>query len=203
MPRGATSSAIPLQERSDEELARSARAGAASAFEALVARFEPRLMAFFRSRGVDRPAAEDLFQETVLQMWRRFDHYDTTRPLAPWLFTIAARLMIKTRMRRQREEARERIVGARATPRADNPSPVDDIAGSDASLWRLASEVLSPESHTALWLRYAEDMAPQHIAAVLGKRPGAVRVLLHRARRTLAEALTHCQAPAPREGAAS
>jgi len=196
VPRGVEPPAIPLNERSDEALARSARAGAPAALETLVARFEPRLMAFFRSRGVGRHAAEDLFQETVLQMWRRLDQYDASRPLAPWLFTIAARLMHKDGARRRRRRQREAVAAARR----DHTNGAHADPSGDAPLWRLASRVLNDEAHTALWLRYAEDMQPQHIAAVLGKRPGAVRVLLHRARRRLAEALAEPAQPAAREG---
>jgi hypothetical protein len=42
---------------------------------------------------------------------------------------------------------------------------------------------------SALWLRYAEDLAPEAIGAVLGKRTGTVRVILFRARERLLRAI--------------
>jgi DNA-directed RNA polymerase specialized sigma24 family protein len=45
---------------------------------------------------------------------------------------------------------------------------------------------LTQEQRTAVWLRYVEDMAMQDIAEVMGKSQVGVRVMLHRARHTLA-----------------
>jgi RNA polymerase sigma-70 factor (ECF subfamily) len=49
---------------------------------------------------------------------------------------------------------------------------------------------LSPEAYSALWLHYREELPLKEVAGVLGKREGAVKVLLHRARKNLAEAVS-------------
>ena len=54
------------------------------------------------------------------------------------------------------------------------------------NLWHQAS-TLTEHEYEALWLRYAEDMSVKDIAKVLKKRPLTVRVLLHRARLSLAK----------------
>ena len=56
-------------------------------------------------------------------------------------------------------------------------------------MWRLAEALLSDEQRTALFLKYAEEMSASEIGQVLGKRPGAVRVILFRARERLAAEL--------------
>lgn len=180
----------PLLEQSDEELARSARAGSRSAFEAMVRRFEPRLMAFLLGRCRTRDDAEDAFQQTFAVVWTSLHQYDPGRPLAPWLFTIAARIASKERSRNSRRKVREEIVAGRRAERNGDGSATDGEAASADNVWRLAARVLNRESYAALWLRYAEEMEPAQIAAVLGKRSGAVRVMLHRARRQLLDALT-------------
>ena len=47
---------------------------------------------------------------------------------------------------------------------------------------------LRDDQHTALWLRYAEDMTIGEIARVMGRTQVGVRVALFRARQRLAEA---------------
>lgn len=44
---------------------------------------------------------------------------------------------------------------------------------------------LKPEHAQALWLMYFEELSVKEIAAVMKKSPGAVKVLLHRARQAL------------------
>ena len=41
-------------------------------------------------RSGDRAAAEDMFQETFLQVHQSADQFDLERRFRPWLFTIAA-----------------------------------------------------------------------------------------------------------------
>src|ERR1700761_4299454 len=43
----------------------------------------------------DRGKAEDIVQETVLRAWRHAGRLDADeRPLRPWLFTVASRLVV-------------------------------------------------------------------------------------------------------------
>jgi len=55
--------------------------------------------------------------------------------------------------------------------------------------WRLARRHLSDTQYEAIWLRYAEDMNIPDIARAMGKTQITVRVLLFRARQTLAAKL--------------
>ncbi|MEM9295162.1 MAG: sigma factor-like helix-turn-helix DNA-binding protein, partial [Planctomycetota bacterium] len=56
-------------------------------------------------------------------------------------------------------------------------------------VWRTAEAALSPDAFTALWLVYTEGASPREAAHAIGRSPGATRVLLHRARKTLRESL--------------
>jgi DNA-directed RNA polymerase specialized sigma24 family protein len=46
--------------------------------------------------------------------------------------------------------------------------------------------MLTEEQHTALWLRYAEELSPREVARVLERSEVSVRVMLFRARQALA-----------------
>ena len=58
-----------------------------------------------------------------------------------------------------------------------------------AWIWEAARKELSAEAYSAVWLHYAEDLSIRQVAGILGKREGAVKVILHRSRKTLEESL--------------
>ena len=155
-------------------------------WERLGRRFEPRLMAFLLTRCRTRDDAEDAFQQTFAAVWTCLHQYDPSRPPAPWLFTIAARIAMKEAKRNDRRRRRERIVARDEKWSSTSDAMIPPEAGA-GNIWTIAARSLSQESYSALWLRYAEEMEPAQIAAVLGKRSGAVRVMLHRARLRLLE----------------
>jgi DNA-directed RNA polymerase specialized sigma24 family protein len=49
--------------------------------------------------------------------------------------------------------------------------------------------VLGHEEYEAMWLRYVEDRSTREIATIVGKNGVSVRVMLHRARERLRQAL--------------
>jgi RNA polymerase sigma-70 factor (ECF subfamily) len=87
----------------DEALMLQYRKGDKKAFELLVSRYERELYHFLVRFLGDRAAAEDIFQETFLQVHQSADQFDTERRFRPWLFTIAAnkaRDLIRSQARR-------------------------------------------------------------------------------------------------------
>jgi RNA polymerase sigma-70 factor (ECF subfamily) len=76
------------------------RAGNPQAWEELIEAFEGRLAAFVRARIHDPHAVDDVVQETFLGFLRSLPHYDDSRNLESYLFTIAAH-KIRDHLRRQ------------------------------------------------------------------------------------------------------
>ncbi len=97
-----------MLERDDDSLAVSAAMdryanGDDSAFGELYDRLAPRLLGFlFRQTG-DRTRAEDLVQQTFLQMHCARETYATGADVLPWAFAIARRLAIDAYRRGKRE----------------------------------------------------------------------------------------------------
>jgi RNA polymerase sigma-70 factor (ECF subfamily) len=58
-------------------------------FAALLAEAQDRLFAYIRSLVRDFNDADDLFQQTAIILWRKFDAYDTSRSFASWAMGIA------------------------------------------------------------------------------------------------------------------
>jgi RNA polymerase sigma-70 factor len=63
-------------------------------FSVLVREHMDMLLAYLRSMVRDVATVEDIFQETMLVAWRRFEDYDQSRPLAYWLRGIARKLVV-------------------------------------------------------------------------------------------------------------
>lgn len=60
------------------------------AFELLVNRYRPDLVAFLTRLMGDATAAEDVAQETFFRLHRSADKFESSKSLRPWLFSIAA-----------------------------------------------------------------------------------------------------------------
>jgi RNA polymerase sigma-70 factor (ECF subfamily) len=87
----------------DEQLLSDYRKGDRSAFAALVARYQRELYHFLVRFLGNRSSAEDVFQETFLQVHQSAEQFDLQRRFRPWLFTIAAnkaRDLIRSQARR-------------------------------------------------------------------------------------------------------
>ncbi len=88
----------------DEELLISYRHGDRASFATLLKRYERELFHFLVRFTGDRATAEDIFQETFLQVHQSADQFDAQRRFRPWLFTIAAnkaRDLHRSQVRRQ------------------------------------------------------------------------------------------------------
>jgi RNA polymerase sigma-70 factor, ECF subfamily len=74
----------------DEVLLERYRNGDRESFRALVERYQRELFHFLLRFTGNRAAAEDVFQETFLQVHQSAADFDVRRRFRPWLFTIAA-----------------------------------------------------------------------------------------------------------------
>ena len=75
---------------SDRLLVQQIRDGNPGAWEALIARYEGRLLAFVDRRLHDRAASEDVVQETFIGFLNSLPNFDERRELQTYLFTIAS-----------------------------------------------------------------------------------------------------------------
>jgi len=185
----------PHPQDSPEALAKCAAANdCAACFEEIVRRFQTPLLHFLIRRTGSRHDAEDLIQETFLLAYRNRASFRDTWRLSTWLFTIANRLAV-SRSRRSRTQA-----SFASDPASDSDPPAEaqrhEIQG---KLWDAARLILEPDAFTAVWLSYVESMPADQIGQVIGRNANGVRILLHRARKSLAERLT----PANQTGASS
>ena len=172
---------------SAEDLALEAQGGCATAFTALVERFESPLFNFLRLRAHSPEDAEELTQETFLRAWQQLGRYSSRWRFSTWLFTLGKRITA-SRYRKLRRD----IPGGDPPESADLASEPSQLASEReecANLWDTAARVLSVEQRSAVWLRYVEGLSVREIGRVLSRRETTVRVILFRARERLAKGL--------------
>jgi RNA polymerase sigma factor (sigma-70 family) len=130
----------------------------------------------------NRQDAEDVFQETFLQVFRHLGRYDPARSFKTWLLTIVYRRsldMIRKKRRFSEFSARARFEPAVAG-RGGNPSP----AGNEPLPSALLTS-LSPRERTALCLWANEGCTAKDISLVLACSASTARVYLFNARRKI------------------
>ncbi len=170
-----------IEQKTDEELAREARAGSRRSFDELALRYKRRLFVYLRSRLGSDEDAEDMVQETFLKLYQNIHRYDPAFHFSTWLYTSAKRMTISSF---RRKTTVERRLGSRIWPETEVRQADAHAKTPSAGLWE-AAKSLGGNRFRALWLRYAEDLTIGEIAESLGKSPIAVRMLLHRARTSL------------------
>ncbi len=122
----------PLEELSDQKLMlRYADLGDLEAFELLVSRHEKPVFNFILKRCGNRPAAEDLLQETFERVVRHADSYEPKAKFTTWLYTIARNLCID-RARKQSGHT-ELSIDEPIGDQDDGEAFVDRMADEDAT----------------------------------------------------------------------
>lgn len=184
-----------MKQLSDEALFERYRGGDIESLRAVIERHHDDLLGFLIRLVGDRHAAEDVFQDTFLQIHHSASTFDTSRRFRPWLFTIAAnkgRDYLRRKGRRHELEL-SAPVGKGSGDDESGPSFVDllevDVPTPDAgSLGRERDELvqqalgrLSPPLREILLLSYFQRLSYQQIADDLSIPLGTVKSRLHAA----------------------
>ena len=181
-----------LEKYTDSELLKRYREGDEVAFREIVDRYKNSLYSFLRRFLNRQDLVEDVFQETFLQLFASRDSFDASRPLRPWLFTIAANKAKDALRKIQRHSAMS--LGAIAD---SSDVSVDDVVNILASYTITpADEVTKDETakrvrqiiaempenlRGILILAYFEQFSYKHMAEILSIPIGTVKSRLHTA----------------------
>src|SRR5262249_1457612 len=103
--RGPVSSRNDLTACSDEDLLERFRRGQTEAFGLLVRRYERELYGYLRRYTGNASLAEDVFQNTFVQVYLKSGQYEPGRPFRPWLYAIATNQAIDAMRRNGRHQA--------------------------------------------------------------------------------------------------
>lgn len=157
-----------------------AQAGAEWGWEAIYRDLAGPVRGYLRAHGAAEP--DDLVAETFLQLARNLGTFEgDERAFRSWVFTVAHHRLIDERRARGRRpvEPVDAVALDEASLHGDAES--DAVARLTAQEARALLEHLSPDQRDVLLLRILGGLTVEEVAAVVGKRPGAVKALQRRA----------------------
>ena len=163
----------------ERDLIRQAQKGSAAAFTEIVEYHQHRLLRYLMLRGLQQADAEDAAQRAFITAWEKLDTYRDKWRFSTWLYTLAQRA-IDTGPDHQPIEHVDRRFGSL------DPALEQQM---QHNLWKVAHQQLSGTAFTTLWLHYGEGFTGPEIARITGRNVAAIKVMLHRARQTLKDAV--------------
>lgn len=173
-----------IVEASDAVLIAAARDGDLDAFESLVRRYQrPVFRVALRMLGSEADA-EDVAQETFVQVWRSLARFRGDSAFATWLYRIATNRSLNVLAARRPTVA---LSDGQVSTLGD---PGNALEGRER-LRALTDGLLAlaPEQRAVLVLRELEGLSYQEIADVLDVSVGAVKGRIHRSRAALVAVL--------------
>ena len=174
-------------------------AGEEGAFQELVGEYKNGVYAFL-STFLSRPdLVDDAFQETFIQLYVSRNTFDLSRPLRPWLFTIAANKAKDALRRRQRidstnlgsmfDSEEHSLDDVLNTLDSDTHLPHDDLIKDEtAGAVRQVIARMPPKLRQILILAYFQKFSYVEMAGIVGIPVGTVKSRLHTAVGRFAEA---------------
>ena len=182
----------------DEALVEAYVEGDRAAFAELIGRYRDQLLHFLTRFLGSATSAEDVFQETFVQVHLSAEMFDVSRRFKPWLFTIAAN---KARDY-HRKHGRQSVLSLSAPMdrghegrtyvdllQAELPSPQSPILDAERSrLVKYVIDSLNPHLREILLLSYFQRMSYNQIADALEIPLGTVKSRLHTAVAAFAKA---------------
>jgi len=173
--------------------------GNEDAFEALVHRYQDRLVNYLNNLLHDYELAVDLAQESFIRVFRNADRYKGKYQFSTWIYRIATNLAIDEIRRRERK-GRFFFYNVMSLFQKDEQTfPLPDLRespesalGSKERLQRLQTAIDSlPEKYRlAFMLKEAQELSYEETATILKISLGTTKSRIHRAKMLLREKLS-------------
>lgn len=188
-----------LGQQTDEELLTRYRdEGRPEDFNALVRRYERELYRYLARYLGDKSLADDVFQNTFLQIHLKRGLYESGRPVRPWIYSIATHQAVDALRKAGRHPTVSldlRTSTGDSDPSAlvdllvsETPGPLTNLQGEERKDWvRQAIEKLPDPLRQTLILAYFQDLKYREIADILKIPVGTVKSRLHAALTKLQE----------------
>ena len=153
------------------------KAGHEEALAHLMARFERPVLAFLHRRlREDSGVVQELAQEVFLKCLKHCQRFEEGRPVAAWLFTLAANAATDHLRKRGRELPTPEAFDA---PDPHQPSPWEPLdQGRRLEALREALQGLTPRQRAMVLAYYIQDRPVKDIARELGCAEGTVKATL-------------------------
>jgi RNA polymerase sigma-70 factor (ECF subfamily) len=171
-----------------QQIALGLRKGDAVVLEALVERYQYRLVRYLVHFLGRRDGVDDLVQETWLRVLERGSSYDGHSRFEPWLFRVARNVAVDAMRKRRTLSLDSDDDGGPVRPSlaSSEPSPYTRAARTeDAERLAHSLETLEPVYREVLVLRFQEDLSLQEISVVVDAPVSTVASRIYRGLATL------------------
>jgi len=174
---------VSLIEENAPELMAAYQQGDLQAFEALYRQLAPGLLRYLGMLSRDRSRAEDLLQETFLQIHRSRRTHLPGRPVVPWAFAIARHVHLMDLRARARRHRMERPHPGEELPEIPVPPEAEGVA--DRTTLQRALARLPPDQLEAVALHHVWGFTFREIGAMLGIAAVTAKLRAYRGLRRL------------------
>lgn len=184
---------------SDEDLLGRLRVGEREVFGTLVKRYERELFGYLRRYLGSEDLADDVFQNTFVQVFRKIQQYEPGRLARPWIYAIATNQAIDALRRRNRRTEQRNDLAA-GVDENGQPRPLLDVLESQDCGPAERSEVNEQRQKVreavdrlpeilkqVVLLAYFQGLKYKEVADILEIPVGTVKSRLHAAIAKLGE----------------
>lgn len=170
----------------DVELVQQCLTGDELAMRAFTERYQNLVFSLCLRMLGHREDAEDVAQESFLRVFRNLAKWDQSRPLRPWLLTIAANRCRTALERRSKLPGQNDVALDLAAERREHSQHRAQEVDIGEEM-ELALSELREEYRTCFVLYHQQELSYEEIGEILNRPQGTVKTWLHRARSQLAE----------------
>ena len=173
----------------DEMLVNDIKAGNALAFEAMVIKYQPKLLSSLIAYTKSHDQAEELCQKTFIRVWQKIDTIRGDSALFTWIYRIGINLAkndfassyAKSKKKTDPLDVSEHDVSSHISPEVE-------LIGKEAeqTIFNFI-ETLEMDIKTAFTLRELEGRSYEEIARIMKCPIGTVRSRIFRARQLILE----------------
>ena len=173
----------------DEMLVNDIKAGNALAFEAMVIKYQPKLLSSLIAYTKSHDQAEELCQKTFIRVWQKIDTFRGDSALFTWIYRIGINLAkndfassyAKSKKKTDPLDVSEHDVSSHISPEVE-------LIGKEAeqTIFNFI-ETLEMDIKTAFTLRELEGRSYEEIASIMKCPIGTVRSRIFRARQLIVE----------------
>ena len=187
---------VELKTLDDASLVAEYLAGQPRAFDALVDRYQTRLLNFIYRTVGDRERSEDLVQEVFIRVHRHLARFDRSKKFSTWIYTIASNLAKNELRNRSRNPIVLFQTMTSGWDDEERPLEFEDPTARPDDLFRkrhvrsLVEQTVAqlPQHHREVFvLRELEGRSYEEIAEITHCNLGTVKSRLNRARSSFAE----------------
>ena len=171
----------------DTELLAMIAGGDQSALNQFFMRHRTGVFRFIARLTRNEAVAEELTNETFLEVWRHANRFEGRSSPSTWLLSIARNRTISA-LRKRREETWDETAADRLEDDRDTPD-VSAQKTDKAALLRSCIAALSPEHAVVIGLVYYQEKSVAEVSEITGVAEATVKTRMFYARKKLSEIL--------------